>query len=284
MSKINFRDPAQNLRAFVKLMGDLDPEKTAYSWFGGHVFAYVGNKPAQMLCGVEGFGVMRCAPQPDGKYRVLNREIAFYSHPFTGQYIDVWKNPLTGEDCDVSPIHNHFVSAELSPLMKMDFEGTMKEFPFTPPWTILGDDVFQTFEVHTAYPSPMRPEQWPRESPGNVMRISEIFQRTARLAQVEDEALTSAHYTGCWTRIGPYLPWMLMGQAEGHVMYRTFMKKLYSADELPQQLRNATSQRYPEFFEAPALSDWGKPNDSSWGTYMKEIKPKPAPATARKSI
>jgi hypothetical protein len=57
-------------------------------------------------------------------------------------------------------------------------------------------------------------------------------------------------------------------------MYRTFMKKLYSIDELPAQLRAATEKRYPEFFEAPALSDWGTPNDSSWGTYMKENQPR----------
>lgn len=275
MSKINFRDPAQNLRAFVKLLGDLDPSKPVYSWFGGHIFAYVGNKPAQMLCGVEGFGVLRSVPTADGKYRIMNREIAFYSNPYTGQYLEVWKNPLTGEDCETQPIHNHHVAAELSPVMKMDFEGTVKEFPFTPPWTILGEDVFQVFEVHTAYPSPMKVAQWPRESSGDVIRISEIFQRTAKLAEIEDESKTSAHYTGVWTRIGPWLPWMLMGQADGHIMYRTFMKKLYSADELPAQLRQATGKRYPEFFEAPALSDWGKPNDSSWGTYMKECPPKP---------
>ena len=275
MSPIDFRNPAQNLRAFVKLLGDLDPGKFAYSWFGGHIFAYIGNKPAQMLCGVEGLGALRCAPQPDGSYRILNRELAFYSDPYSGQYVDVWKNPITGENCEVHPIHNHLVAAELAPTMKMDFEGTVKEFPFTPPWTVLGKDVFQTFEVHTAYPSPMRPEQWPRESPGTSIRISEIFQRTATLADVENDAATSAHYTGVWTRIGPWLPWMLMGQLEGHILYRTFMKKLYNVDELPPLLRAATAKRFPEFLEAPPLTDWGKPNDSSWGTYMKECKPKP---------
>ncbi len=275
MAKVDFRDPAQNLRAFVKLMGDLDPNKVAWSWFGGHVFAVSGHKPAQMLCGVEGFGVLRCEPRPDGKYRVLNRELAFYSNPYTGQYLDVWKNPITGEDCEVHPIHNHYVAAELAPVMKMDFEGTMREFPFTPPWTVLGDDVFQTFEVHTAYPSPMKPKDWPRESAGEIMRIGEMFQRTAKLAQIEDESRTSAHYTGTWTRIGPWLPWMLMGQAEGHLLYRTYMKKLYSVDELPAQLREWTGKRYPDFFEAPKLSDWGTPNDSTWGTYMKECRPKP---------
>ena len=57
MSTVNFRDPAQNLRAFVKLLGDLNPEKEVLSWFGGHVFGYVADtaKAPQMLCGIEGF-------------------------------------------------------------------------------------------------------------------------------------------------------------------------------------------------------------------------------------
>jgi hypothetical protein len=140
---------------------------------------------------------------------------------------------------------------------------------------VLGDEVFQTFEIHVSYPSPMRPEEWPRESSGDVIRISEIFQRVASLRDLEDPARTSAHYTGCWTRIGPWLPWMLMGQAPGHLLYRTFMKKVYNTAELPPQLLEATRTRFPEFLEAPPASDWGKPNDSSWNVYMKENQPRP---------
>ena len=277
MSKVNFRDPAQNLRAFVKLLGDLDPEKEVLSWFGGHVFGYVGDtaKPPQMLCGIEGFGVLRCIPVEGGKYRILNRELAYYSNPFTGEFLDVWKNPLNGAECEVHPIHNLYVAAELAPMMKMDFEGTTKEFPFMPPWRVVGEDVFQTFEVHTSYPSPMKPAVWPRESPGDFCRISEIFQRTAKLADVEDDSKTTTHYTGTWTRVGPWLPWMLMGQAPGNILYRCDMKKLYSTAELPGALRARAEQRHPAFFAAPKASEWGTPNDSTWGTYMSECKPKP---------
>ena len=273
MARVDFRDPAQNLRAFVKLLGDLDPSKVAWSWFGGHVFAVSGTKPAQMLCGVEGFGVLRCEPRPDGKYRVLNRELAFYSNPYTGQYLDVWKNPLTGEDCEVHPIHNHYVGAELAPVMKMDFEGTMREFPFTPPWTVLGDDVFQTFEVHTAYPSPMKPKDWPRESAGDVMRIGEMFQRTAKLAQIEDDSLTSTHYTGTWTRIGPWLPWMLMGQRQGHLFYRSHTLKLSRVEDLPKDILAYTEKRFPKYLTAPR--EWVEPNVSSFEMYARDRKPLP---------
>lgn len=39
MSRIDFRDPVQSLAALEKLMGELDPTREAFSWFGGHGFA-----------------------------------------------------------------------------------------------------------------------------------------------------------------------------------------------------------------------------------------------------
>ena len=72
-----------------------------------------------------------------------------------------------------------------------------------------------TFEVHTAFPNELNPKEWPRESSGPVIRIAEIFQRVSSLAELENQDLTSAGYTGVWTRVGPWLPWMRQGQADG---------------------------------------------------------------------
>jgi hypothetical protein len=127
--RIDFADPVQNLRAFMRLTADLDPAKEKHGWFGGHIFAVVDDKPLQMLCGVEGFGVMRVAPQKDGTYRVFNRELAFYKDPKTDEFIDEWTNPITGEKCQVSPIHNRIVNATVAPVVRQDFDGHMVERP-----------------------------------------------------------------------------------------------------------------------------------------------------------
>lgn len=271
---VDFNDPAQNLRAFIKLTGDLDPKAETVGWFGGTVFAVTApDKPLMPLYGVEGFGVLRVATQPNGSYRIFNREIAFYKDPKTNQFIDQWMNPFTSETVAVSPIHNRVVNAEIAPVMKMDFDGTLVEVPFRPPWEIQGEKAFSLFEVHTAFPSPMQPEQWPRESAGKTLRISEMFQRFTTLAQLEDPDRSSCDYVGTWTRLGPWLPWMRQGQAPGHLLYRCFMDRTGTADRLPRALRERTEQGYPEFFQAPGDETWGGPNDSSFSVYMGEHTP-----------
>ena len=277
---IDFADPVQNLRAFMRLTADVDPAKETAGWFGGHIFAVVDDQPLQMLCGVEGFGVMRVAPQQDGTYRVFNRELAFYKDPKTDEFIDEWTNPLTGERCQVSPIHNRIVNATVAPVVRQDFDGHLVERPFNPPWTFLDGNAFQVFELHAAFPNPMKVAEWPRESSGPVSRMSEIFQRSCRVADLANPALSSVPSTGTWTRIGPWLPWMLMGQARGHILYRTFIDKLGPVAKLPPKLYARTRERFPEFLRAPGNDTWGKPNDSSFTVYMQERKPAPPRAPA----
>jgi hypothetical protein len=165
------------------------------------------------------------------------------------------------------------VNAEGAPVMKMDFDGTLMEVPFSPPWNFFGDKAFSLFEVHTAFPNPLTPAAWPRESAGPVTRISEMFQRFTRLSELEDEGQSYADYSGSWTRIGPWMPWMLQGQAPGHLFFRTNMDRTGTADRLPEALRARAEKLHPEFFKAPGDETWGGPNDSSFSVYMSENKP-----------
>ena len=119
----------------------------------------------------------------------------------------------------------------------------------------------------------MTVEQWPKESAGPITRISEIFQRVTSLSALADPDSTSADYSGTWTRVGPWLPWMLMGQMDGHILYRTFMNKTGPVEQLPAALLARTEERFPEFLEAPGDETWGRPNDSSFSVYMSEREP-----------
>ena len=279
---VDLKDPAQSLRTFIKLTGDLDPAKETPGWFGGTIFGDTQrNRPLMPLIGVEGFGVVRTEAQPDGSFKVFNRECAFYKDLKTGAFIDEWKNPYTQEICEVRPIHNLTVNAHLivsekfGTAIEMDFDGKLMAVPLRLGWETFGDKLFSTFEVHTAFPSELTPEKWPRESAGKVLRIAEIFQRIASLAEVENPATTSADYSGTWTRVGPWLPWMRQGQADGSLLFRTFMTKLSGIDQIPAGLRKITEERLPEFFQAPPASSWGSKNDSSFSVYAKESTPLP---------
>jgi hypothetical protein len=279
---VDLGDPVQSLRAFIKLIGDLDPTKETPSWFGGTVFGDTRrDRPLKPLFGIQGFGVIRTEQQPDGSFRIFNRECAFYTDLKTGKFIDQWKNAYTKEICDVKPIHNMTVNAHLiisekvGTAIEMDFDGNLMEIPLPLGWQNFDDKLFSTFEVHTMFPNELKPEKWPRESAGKILRIAEIFQRVANLAELENPDLTSADYSGCWTRVGPWLPWMRMGQADGNLLFRTFMTKLQSADQLHADLKAIIEERLPEYFVAPPPATWGSKNDSSFSVYAKENEPLP---------
>ena len=52
---IDFENPAENLKAFVKLTASLDPSAETAGWFGGTIYSVIGDqKKVEPLSGVEG--------------------------------------------------------------------------------------------------------------------------------------------------------------------------------------------------------------------------------------
>ena len=271
----DFKDPAQNLKAFIKITADLDPTKTSVGWFGGTIYGNRGIEALKPLIGVQGVGMMRIKPMADNVYHVFNREFATYTDLKTGEILENWKNPYTVETVEVIPIKNMIVNAKVSPIIEQDFDGHKVTFPFTPPWITQTDKAFSLLEIHAAFPNPMKPDVWPRESAGPINRTSEMFQRMCNLEDLERDDVSAANYIGTWTRVGPWLPWMLMGQADGHMMYRSFMNRTGKIENLPPKLLAYMEKKYPDFLKAPGDETWGKPNDSSFTVYMSQNKPKP---------
>jgi len=275
---IDFNDPNQNLEAFMRVFVDTDSGATTVGWYGGTVYAVIGDSSKMIpLLGVEGIGTTRIQPL-DGAvgYRVMNRELAYYKDLGTGTFLDEWTNPLNGEVCEPFPIHNMTVNAEMTPMMKMEMEGTMIEYPFLPPWEFLGPQAHNAFEIHASVPSELQPSEWPRESSGPVTRVSEMFMRYCAIADLADKDKTSVPYVGVWTRLSSWFPWMLMGQAEGHLFFRCSMTKYASHSELPADFLTKAEKDHPDYLVAPDFADWGQSNDSTFNMYKKERTPLPA--------
>jgi len=270
----SFSDPAQSLRHFTRIFGDTNPDNFVRGWFDGVVYAVVGDSSQVVpLLGIEGIGTMRVQPVEGGGYRVFNRELAFYKDLRSGQFIDEWQNPLNGRRVEPFPMKNMTVNAETAPILKMDVEGTEIAVPFPATWRSFGEHVFSTFEIHASVPSELQPEEWPLESPGPMTRITEVFQRSALLADLANNELTSVPYTGTWTRLSSWYPWMLMGQQEGHLFFRANMAKLRPDQDIPPAFAAKASQQHAAFLEPPSLDSWGQANDSSFNTYVRERSP-----------
>ncbi len=265
-----------NLEAFIKMSGSLDENESALGWYSARIFYVIGDfKIIQPLFDLEGFGASRHEKMEDGSFRRFQRECGFYKDLRTGQIMESWENPLNGKTCDVWHIHNDPVNAHLMEEFPLGFGATEDEtvqmMPFILPWQFVGDTAFSAFDVNLDWKSPLDPATWPEASPGDRVRVSEYQQWNFPAEQLSDKSRSKIYTNGSWQRLANWLPWMRMGQTEGHLYYRSHIKSLRGVDELSPQVRDYAEKHFPDYFEAP--KEWVMPNESSYEVYAKNNEP-----------
>jgi hypothetical protein len=283
------RDPREALRMYIKLNGD-DSGKPFYSWFAGHVYAVNQGQITTPLFGIEGYGMGWTAPQPDGGYRQVWKEIGFYKDLKTDAILTSWHNPLNDATCEVMHINNRSVNFTmlprgnaftLPPGLQVTAGGDMRHVgetgpqDFSLPWFVNGDCVATTMDTCASGPHPLKPSEWPRESSGERYSTTEFLMHYGSLRELLDEKKTSADSVSHWTRIVPWFPWMLMGQAPGQCVYRAATQKLGSFEEIPQHLRDYAKAHYPAFLALSTPEEQKLPPESSYEVFRATRKPQP---------
>jgi hypothetical protein len=277
--------PAGMLETYIKLSGDISG-KNYGGWYSGHAFAVMPGKMIQPLVGFTGFGLGSDRRQPDGSFHHMWKEVGFYTDLKTGEVLENWINPVNGLTCEVMPIHNRSVNMafattrpDMSRLEKagggiMDPNFAHAGDPGRPyglPYTIIGDQLSVFADSVGEVPNPLDPAIWKRESNGRMISVGEFFMLTGSLRAALDPAVTNVPVTGSWTRIGPYLPWMLMGSTPGHLFYRSATKKISGPEQLPAKLVAYAQAKYPEFLHFP--TDYSLPMESSWEVFKRTRTP-----------
>lgn len=284
VTKIDFKDPKWTRDTYARLDADIDPTKEKCGWIKGKAYGVRPNEKVRPLFDVEGFSFVRTKRLEDGSYRRMLREVVFYRHPVTKEIMTEWDNPYTGERVRVVPIANdpfNFTISEFQPeapsyggLQKSE----PKKIPFLQDWEYGPNG---TMLLHTGidmqYPNALQPDKWVRESSGVMNRVSEHFIYVVKKEDVENPYLTHIPHVGAWSRITPWLPWMLMGQAEGHVSYFTHFQTAENGEkDLPADLVADARAMDEKWLHAPT-EDYG-PSLSSLENYAREQKPAPVPA------
>lgn len=252
---LDLRSEPGSTQALVKLRCSLDPAEHVLLWWQGTLFAQEPDSKAAPLMGFEGYNICRAEQLADGSWRLVTRELTFYRDLESGQIIDQWDNPLSGERVDVVHVANDPVNTVLNTPGR----------PLPMPWVEAGDMVMLTLNIPLAYPNPLSPEEFPAQSSGPVYRGSEHFMFFAPRAALADPAQSQVPVTYGWTRVGPWLPWMRLGQRPGSLLYIAQGSKRASVDELPADIQQRIRDRYPEYATAPA--QWVQPNVTSWSHY-----------------
>jgi hypothetical protein len=272
-----------NLIASVRLEGNLDESKEKFGSGSGIVTAIRPGEALRDLFGFEIYSTGRMRKQEDGSYRFLHRECIFYTDLKSGEILREFDNPFTNEHVKVVDVANDPWNEHLTEYRKSggpSYGGQNpdadkgKGEPNLRNWTSMPNGIVATqTHVNLYYPSALTPEKWPRESSGPRNQVSEFQQTYVSLADLQNPALTSVESHGTWSRITPWLPWMLMGQAPGVIMYNSITSNYDDINRTKRSVLDHVAQYHPHMMHAP--TEWSDVSQSSLEHYVLEQKPAP---------
>ncbi len=253
--------PSQHLDRFLKARANLNGEDAVF-WWKGYIYTYIPGEPSQRILGTEGFNIGRIEAV-DGGYQMITREVNFYSDMETGEILEQWHNPLNDKTVDVIQVWNDPVNQQF---MENGPHGA-----FTMPIEDLGNgQTCMYFDVMLAYPSPLPRGEYPLNSQSDLYQGAELFQFFVNKDELEDPNTTDIMCSNSWTRIGPWLPWMEMGDHPGNLVYQCRGSKLADGFEaLPQHMQDYVMKHQPKYARSPEA--FSTPNETSW-TYFKKLK------------
>lgn len=276
-----FDDPVWNREAAARIQADTDGRQV----FGHCEGVVCGVRPGEAvrpILGFQVFSTIRVLRQSDGSYQRMTKEAIFYTDPTSGAILDQWDNPYTGERVNVVDVHNDpynwiiasTIQPPAMPGVVTTGQAVKGDRPFLQNWSMFGSDtVLLTQDFHGYYPNKLDPAHWPRESSGPMIQSSELFRYFIKRTDLENPSKTFVPADGSWVRVQPWLPWMLMGTAPGHVMYDGVFCASYTADYIPANVLDRIKTKYPGFMTAP--EKWYGPNYSSLEHYALEQTPAP---------
>ncbi len=267
---LDLATPEGGIEAFRKVQcSTADKTPTVYYWVG-ETYSRVPGEPDRMLFRFEGMNVRQCVtvndPVRGQGFRQVSREVLYYQDPVTGQVLDEWKNPWTGETVKVIHIANDPVNFR-GPIFPKGADGK----PYKTDLKVMGDHWWGTTTVPLFYRNPLAGDY--QDYVGGTYHATEMFNFFGSVANLANPQTTSADVSVAWTRISDWLPWMKMRGRAGELYFNGAGVKLASFADLPEGMRQTVEARNPTFKEPPPVDDQ-RPNETSW-TYFKKMLPAP---------
>lgn len=242
--------------SWVKARTSTDGRQSFIVWKGS-IYAFEPGKPKQHLFQIVGMSVARCLANSDGSWQFTSRELNFYLDPSSGEKLDSWENPWTGEVLPVAHVANNPVQ---------------RRFKNSVPAIVAGDMTTFVVDVFPLYPNPLASDaRLSVYSPQPIYEAAEMFKLTVPTAELQDPEITSVSQMMLnWHRIGPWLPWMKMSDRPGNLVYSAWGGKVAGFRDLPQLLQDEINTRLPLYKNAPACK-LGKEDITSWNYFKKHF-------------
>ena len=241
-----------------------------FHW-SGRAYGRRAGEPDKLLFNLEGMNIRRCITVNDPKkgvgYRLISREVMFYTDVKTGQVLRTFDNPYTGKTVDVMQVANDPVNSR--PSFAMTDDGK----PVTMNLQRSGDLALLAMEAPLFYTNPLAGDY--QDYVGNKYHAMEIFDFTMNAKELLDTRNPTAFPSVAWVRISDWMPWLQMQGREGQMVFNAMGTKVANFDALPAVIKDEIALNYP-IWNAPPPADDSRPNATTWTVFKKQIDAKRA--------
>jgi hypothetical protein len=294
---LDFDDPVDNLYAFGKIWSTY-AERPALSAFHGLMYLRIGDRRMVPVFGYAGTGVLHAKfDATSGTLIRKSRETGYFTDLRTGDVLEQWTSPLTGETVPVYHFYNDLAAFRMvAPNMPtyalgkpgdaptLMNEGTVfpradGAVPLRLPFQQIGaDHLTLSWDYTHEYTNPVTPAGWPSYSTGERISPSEHFTLNVSKREVEDRDLPSARHVSGFSRVSQPWPFMKMGGGRfpGAVLFgRMFSHKgLGGYDEIPRKVLAYIEKHAPRYLELPPGWDTIRSDRlDTWMAFAQDVPP-----------
>lgn len=266
--------PEDALQISKRLQCGVSEDKPAVYHWSGNIYGRSPGQPDKLLFKGEGMNIRRCVevndPQRGKGWRLVSREVMLMLDPATGEVLNEWTNPYTGQKVNVMHIHNDPVNGR--PNFARGADGTpyrIGALRESGPW------VFMPFEAPLFYTNPLQGDY--QKYVGGTYHAMEIFDFAALKSELYNAKTPTAYPMVSWVRVSQWAPWMEMGDRPGQMVFNAMGRKLPGGfEELPEVLKREIRANYPIYEDAPPKDD-ARPNETTWSKFKTLMEAKKAP-------
>ncbi len=276
--KLDLNVPRDLMFAYVKLRASTVTQDVYY-WFTGTIDLAVPGQAIKPIIKVETLILRRTEKLEDYKYHVTDWEASFYRDLETNAIVDgEIKNPVTNQM--VRPINYRegpvkFLFTENEPRLVGNRDvlpNTGKAFNY--PFKKLGDDFWMTKDSYINSPHWLKKDEWPMETSGERLTVQTSSTLKGKWSDIINPDVPAAPTDFAYAATSDWLPWMLMGQTPGYVLWHAAGKKLMDLKDVPANTVDIVRRIHPIWFTRP--EPWPK-FTNMYFQYTETRKPAPKP-------
>lgn len=236
-----------NLHRIYRRVRYRNDDLPVFWWKRGRRYGVVDNVMTPLFDMHVG-AMYRCRELDYERYEVASVSTNFFTDLVSGELLEDWSNPLSGQ-----VVRFTYPAPQRSVAVHSYVEGVISKADW-PGMRIVGRHVLEPLEV-------IGEEVWLREehwldatvlATGRVMKVHDMYALCSPLAALREPALAFVPALEHFNDYNDWSPRFDMGDRPGTSVARCFGRKVAALDEMPDDFLRLAGQVHPETFRDPA--------------------------------